>query len=255
MKVIILAGGMQSTLNNEHEGIPKPMIDIGGKPLLWHIMKHFSQYGLTEFIICGGYHVDLIKEYFKDFYIYESDITVDLAKNTIQVHKNITEDWKVTVVDTGLYSSTGRRVNMVEKFINGDTCIITYGDCLSDINVSELIEVHRKEKKAVTVVLAKPSGRNCLLPINDKGIIQYDNQYQSTNDIAWVNADCFVLEKKAFCYLQGNYSLEKHFLMILSEKQELAAYKHYGYWTAVETKRDLVEAENLWNTGMAPWMK
>lgn len=254
MKVVILAGGAPSTLNNEREGIPKPMIYIGGKPLLWHIMKHFSEYGLNEFIICGGYRVDMIKEYFCDFYIYESDITVDLAKNTVEVHRKKTEDWIVTVVDTGLYSSTGQRVEQVEKFVTEGPCIVTFGDCLSDIDVTKLLEAHYSGKKTVTVALAKPQGRNRLLPFDDGGEISFDNPVSPENDNAWIKADCFVFDRKAFGCLEGHCSIERELLAELSGKDELALYRHYGYWSAIETKRDLTEAERLWNTGEAPWI-
>lgn len=255
MKVVILAGGMQSTLNDEREGIPKPMIDIGGKPLLWHIMKHFSKYGLNEFVICGGYHVDKIKEYFQDFYIYESDITVDLATNTIQVHRKKTEDWKVTVVDTGMFSATGQRVGMIKEFIEEDSFLVTYGDCLSDIDLAALLETHRREGKSATMAMAKPSGRSRLLPIDESGIVRFvGNEAVPPNDMAWINADCFVFDRTVFQYLQGNYQLEKQLLVTLSEKRELAVYRHHGYWSAIETKRDLVDAENMWNAGIAPWI-
>lgn len=252
MKVVILAGGMQSSINNEAEGIPKPMVDIGGKPLLWHIMKHFSEYELNEFIICGGYRVDMIKEYFMDYYIYASDITVDLSKNTIEVHNKRTEDWKVTVVDTGLFSATGQRVSMIQKYIEDDF-IVTYGDCLSDIDVLQLIERHRHEGKIATVAMVKPSGREELLPLDRDGKLRYDTGAHVENDNAWTNGDCFVFSPRIFSFLTGNYDLEKQLFMRLSEKEELATYKHTGYWLAVETKRDLYDAENLWNAGMAPW--
>lgn len=255
IKVVILAGGAQSTLNDEREGIPKPMVDLGGKPLLWHIMKQFSRQGFKNFIVCGGYRVDMIKEYFQDFYIYESDITVDLAKNTIEVHKNKTEDWKVTVVDTGLFSSTGCRVSLIEKFVDGETFLVTYGDCLSDIDFKALIETHCREQKEATMTMAKPTGRSELLPMDDKGVLKYTNQNTTGNDTAWINADCFVFNKKIFSYLQGNYNLEKQLLRTLSDKDELAVYRHHGYWSAIETRRDFVEAENLWNAGIAPWMR
>lgn len=255
IKVVILAGGTSSTLSDKREGIPKPMAEIGGKPLLWHIMKQFSQYGLTEFIVCGGYHVDMIKEYFQDFYIYESDITVDLAANTVEVHKKKTEDWKVTVVDTGLFSSTGRRVSMIEQFVDGDIFMVTYGDCLSDIDFAALLETHHKENRAATMAMAKPSGRNQLLPISGDGVLRCTNQTAALNDTAWINADCYVFTKKVFNYLQGNYDLERQLFTTLVERNELAVYRHYGYWTSVETKRDLTSAETLWNAGIAPWMK
>lgn len=254
MKVVILAGGMRSAISNEREGIPKPMVDIGGKPLLWHIMKHCSEYGLTEFIICGGYKVDTIKEYFMDFYIYESDITVDLKNNFIEVHKKRTEDWKVTVVDTGFFSATGQRVSMIEKYVEGDF-LVTYGDCLSDIDIRSLVETHYREKKLATITMAKPSGREQLLPIDADGKLNLGDISKAENDYAWINGDCFVFSPKIFKYLIGNYDLEKELFIKLTELQQVALYKHYGFWTAIETKRDLIEAENLWNAGIAPWMK
>lgn len=254
MKVVILAGGMQSSISNEAEGIPKPMIDIGGKPLLWHIMKHFSEYGLNEFIICGGYRVDMIKEYFMDYYIYASDITVDLSKNTIEVHNKKTEDWKVTVVDTGLFSATGQRVSMIEKYVDGDF-IVTYGDCLSDIDILQLIDHHGMAGKIATVAMVKPSGREELLPLDEEGKLRYGSGFHVQNDSAWTNGDCFVFSPQIFSFLTGNYDLEKQLFIRLSEKDQLATYKHTGYWLAVETKRDLYDAENLWNAGMAPWTK
>ena len=255
MKLVILAGGMQSTISNEREGIPKPMIDIGGKPLLWHIMKHFSQYGFSEFIICGGYRVDMIKEYFMDYYIYASDITVDLASNIVEIHKKRTEDWKVTVVNTGLFTSTGQRVSLIQKYIEEDDFMVTYGDCLSDIDALALIDAHRKDGKIATVAMAKPTGRNRLLPLDELGTLDYGQGNDLFNNSAWVNADCLIFHKKVFGYLQGNYDLEKHLFLTLSEKKQLATYRHNGFWVPIETKRDLVEAENLWNAGVAPWMK
>lgn len=254
MKVVILAGGLQSSINNDTEGIPKPMVDIGGKPLLWHIMKHFSQYGLKEFIVCGGYKVDTIKEYFMDFYIYESDITVDLQNNTVEIHKKKTEDWKVTVVDTGLFALTGLRVSMIEKYVDDDF-IVTYGDCLSDIDVHQLIEHHRNEGKMATLAMVKPSGREQLLPLDVGGKLHYDSVSYMKNDNAWTNGDCFVFSPQIFSFLNGNYDLEKQLFIQLSAKEQLATYKHTGYWLAVETRRDLGEAERLWNAGLAPWLE
>lgn len=255
MKVVILAGGMQSTINSENEGIPKPMVDIGGKPLLWHIMKHFSQYGLSEFIICGGYRVDMIKEYFMDYYIYASDITVDLQNNTVKIHRKRTEDWKVTVVDTGLLASTGQRVSLIKDYIDEDEFIVTYGDCLSDIDISELIESHRRNGKAATLTLAKPTGRSQLLPIDEAGDICYEQMEKISLENAWINADCFVFNKQIFEYLQENDDLEKQLLVILSKKEQVAVYKHRGFWRSIETKRDLWNVESLWNEGKAPWIK
>ncbi len=255
MKAVILAGGMQSTLHSRGEGIPKPMVEIGGKPLLWHIMKHFSEYGICEFIVCAGYRADMVKEYFMNFYIYQSDITVDLQSNRIEIHKKKTEDWKVTVVDTGLFSSTGQRVGMVQNYLDEDSFIVAYGDCLSDIDVNALLHTHLQAGKTATAAVARPTGRNRLLSVDAQGRLHYDTSWVPQDSVAWVNANCMVLCRDAFSYLQGNYDLEKQLLVKLSDKGQLVAYEHLGYWTAVETKRDLAEAENLWNAGIAPWAR
>lgn len=255
MKAVILAGGTQSTINNEYEGIPKPMVEIGGRPLLWHIMKHFSAYGINEFIICGGYRIDLIKTYFMDYYIYESDITVDLAENVIEIHKKKTENWKVTVVDTGLYSSTAKRISLIKKYIDEDMFLVTYGDCLSNIDVPELISFHEKKKKLATVVVTKPSGRNKLLPMDKQGQICCENKGQVTQENAWVNGNCFIFNNQIFEYLHDDFELENQLLMFLADKELLNTYQHRGYWSAIETRRDLVGAESMWESKEAPWVK
>lgn len=255
MQAVILAGGQRSTISGEQEGIPKPMAEIGGKPLLWHIMKHFSAYGINEFVVCGGYKIETIKEYFMDFYIYESDITVDLQKNTVQIHKKRTEDWKVTVVDTGLNTFAGKRIKEIEKYIKGDSFIVTYGDCLSDIDVSEMIMCHAESGRIATVAMSRPRGRKELFAINADGSLIRGMRDSSLNVNAWVNANCYILNREVFSYLQGNYDIEKRLLQELSEAYELSVYRHEGYWTAIETVRDLVEAERLWNQNAAPWIK
>ncbi len=254
MEVVILAGGTRSTISNEQQGIPKPMVEIGGKPLLWHIMKSYSAHGFNEFVICGGYKVDLIKEYFMDFYIYQSDITVDLQANTIQVHKNRTEDWKVTVVDTGLYSATGHRVAQIQNYITEKTFIVTNGDCLSDINITDMIAYHEIQGKKATMAVARPTGRNEALQIAEDGRIVRDAN-NTRESQAWTNACLYVLEKKVFGSLNGNYSLESLLTDNLAEDGQLITYKHNGFWTPVETYRDRVNMENLWNAGVAPWIK
>lgn len=260
MKVVILAGGQQSTLSNKGEGIPKPMVELGGRPLLWHIMKHFSQYGLKEFVVCGGYRVDMIKDYFMDFYIYESDITVDLGKNTVEIHKERTEDWKVTVVNTGLNAEPGQRIRAVSRYLCGQggadsDFLVTYGDCLSDVNAQMLAEAHQKSGKLVTLVMAKPQGRKQLLTIDENSLLDYEKMSPAVSDAAWVNADCFVMNQKALEYLQGSCNLEEQIFRGLSGIGQVAAYRHEGYWTTVETLRDLVAAERLWDGGRAPWIR
>ena len=254
MQVVVLAGGQRSTISNEQEGIPKPMVEIGGKPMLWHIMKSFSAYGLNEFIICGGYKVDMIKEYFMDYYIYQSDITVDLKTNTVEIHKNRTEDWKVTVVDTGLYSSTGQRVARIREYIESDTFIVASGDCLFDIDVSRMIAYHGEQGKVATMAVARPTGRNEALDINEAGLIQRIQKNTPVNE-AWTNAWLYVLNEKVFDSLQGDYALENLLTDNLAGKGQLITYKHHGFWTPVETYRDRVNMENLWNAEIAPWVQ
>lgn len=254
MQAVILAGGTQSTINNEYEGIPKPMVEIGGRPLLWHIMQNFSRYGIKDFIICGGYKIDVIKQYFTDYYIYESDITIDLQSNSIQIHKKKTENWNVSVIDTGLYSSPGKRISMIEKYINEDAFLVSYGDCLSNINITELVETHKLHGKCATLTMAKPIGRNKLLPMNKAGKLKYDAPLEEIRNDAWINADCLVFNKEVFQYIHGNFDLEEQLLVALSKEGQIGTYCHTGYWRAIETRRDLLSAENLWNKKQAPWI-
>lgn len=255
MKVVILAGGQQSTLSNKGEGIPKPMLEIGGKPLLWHIMKHFSEYNFVDFVVCGGYRIELIKEYFMDFYIYDSDITVDLALNSVEIHKKRTENWKVTIVDTGLEATPGERILAVADYLAGEPFIVTYGDCLSDVDVDSMVKTHNEQGKLVTMVMAKPQGRKQLLTIDENGLLDYDWLSPTIADAAWVSADCFVMDSKVLGYLSDETELEEQVFHKLSRIHQVATYCHEGFWTTVETKRDLVNVEKLWEDYRAPWIK
>ena len=253
MKVVILAGGAKSTISDEWEGIPKPMVEIGGRPLLWHIMKQYNYLGYKDFIICGGYKVNAIKNYFRDYYVYQSDITVDLSTNRIEIHKKVTEDWRVTIADTGVFSTTGQRVSRVEKYIDEDIFLVTYGDCLSDIDVNNLVDFSRKNGKLVTMTVAHPTGRNEALPVDESNLLKTLEFGIKSESNAWVNACTYVLKKDAFKYLNGNYELDRQLLPTLSKKEEIAVYKHQGFWCPVETKRDKVDLETRWNLGKAPW--
>lgn len=253
MKVVILAGGQQSTISEEKVGIPKPMLEIGGKPLLWHIMKYHSTFGFNDFIICGGYKINVIKEYFKDFYIYQSDITVDLKTNTITVHKNRTEDWRVTVVNTGRYSTVGQRIDKIKEHIDDDNFIVTYGDCLSNINLLELVDTHFHSGNLVTLSVAAPTGRNKIILLDSNNYYLKSNTNNSKETHSWANACNMVFHKDAFDYLHGNYDLEQELFPRLAEKRLIGAYKHYGFWGSVETVRDSYMMENMWNAGIAPW--
>lgn len=253
MKVIILAGGSRSTISDAGESLPKPMVEIGEKPLLWHIMKQFSYFGFTDFLICGGYKVNLIKDYFMDYYIYQSDVTIDLSNNQVTVHNKKTENWNVTVMDTGLYSTTGLRVSQTEGYINDDMFLVTYGDCISNINVASLVSYAQQNDRIATLAVAKPTGRNSVLQIDEDHILENTYAVGQQSHNSWANACTYVFHKKVFHYLNGNYELDKQLLPELMGRKEIVAYQHNGFWRPVETLRDKVELESLWNAGIAPW--
>ncbi len=268
MKAIILAGGLPSTISDVKSGIPKPMAEIGGRPLLWHIMKLYAHYGFREFIVCGGYKVNIIKEYFKDFYIYQSDITVDLASNEIIIHNKRTEDWKVTVVDTGVEATTSERILQVKEYVKGEDFFVTYGDCLSDVNMAEMLEIHKKRKSFITMAIAKPTGRHSVLSIGEGDVLLSSNygSHQKTNeengecltkhscqpDTAWVNASCYIFSDKAMDALSGE-ELNEAFMEKMAEKEQVHVYRHEGFWRPVETMRDSVALEEMWEEKNAPW--
>lgn len=253
MKVVILAGGLQSTVSDEIDGIPKPMAEIGGKPILWHIMKMYSAYGFQDFVICGGYKVNMIKDYFMDYYIYQSDITVDLKSNEVTIHKKRTEDWNVTIVDTGVSTVQGERILKAKTYIGDEDFIVTYGDCLSDINLNELVSYHNRDKKIATIVVAKPAGRNKLLPIDREGnYFEYQDIVKVENG-GWVNACCGIFTNNIYGELGNIPSLEVQLYNALAKKHEITSYKHDGFWSPMETKRDKAYLESLWQDAKAPW--
>lgn len=249
MKVVILAGGLPSKLIEEDEKIPKPMAEIGGRPILWHIMKQYAYYGYNDFIICGGYKVDMIKDYFMNFYIYQSDITVDLESNAITVHRKKTEDWKVTVVDTGYEASIPQRLTKIRDYLDGDDFIVSYGDCVSNINVIEMVNFHKKNCQVATIAVARPTGRNEVLPI-------VGDEFALSNSVerdSWVNACNMVFTKEIFQYIDNNMLSEnKMFDSILHEKVAMP-YIHKGFWSPMETVRDKSYLQALWDEKKAPW--
>lgn len=253
MKAVILAGGMQSTIVDENESIPKPMATIGGKPILWHIMKYFSSQGCCDFIVCGGYKVNLIKEYFNDFYVYQSDITVDLGTNEITIHKKRTENWNVTVVNTGINTSPGDRILRIQSYVGDDDFFVVHGDCLFNIDLKRLNELHREEKKIATLAVARPTGRNEILPIGMDGIMMTARVAELPENQAWVNACCKVFTKNIFQYLEKSPDFSKQLFHALAEDDEIITYKHHGFWSPIETKRDYVALQNMWNSDEAPW--
>ena len=253
MKAVILAGGTQSTINDDYEGIPKPMAEIGEKPILWHIMKMLSAYGISEFIICGGYKVNMLKDYFRDFYIYQSDITVDLLNNNVTCHKNRTEDWSVTVVDTGLDASPGQRLLQVRDYVSKDDFLVVHGDCVSDINISRLISFHQKNNKLMTLTVAKPTGRNTILPLDKAGYYMENAQAMLPENQAWADACCRLFKADIFSYLEMDYDIEETLFRRLSDENQMISFFHDGFWRPMETHRDKAYLENLWKDNKAPW--
>ena len=253
MKAVILAGGSRSTINNDSEGIPKPMVEIGEKPVLWHIMKMLSSYHVREFIICGGYKVNLLKDYFRDFYIYQSDITVDLQNNQVICHKNRTEDWQVTVVDTGIDSSLGQRLLQVKEYVGNEDFLVVHGDCLSNIDITHLIKHHKENGKVLTLSVAKPTGRNAALPIDENGLYMEAGEALLPQNQMWADACCRIFKPKVYSYLEKEDDIGDPLFRTLSRENHMVSYFHDGFWCPVETIRDKVYLEQLWQRKQAPW--
>lgn len=254
MKVIILAGGFPSTIIEQNEKKPKPMAEIGGKPILWHIMKQYSYYGYNDFIICTGYKGEIIKEYFMNFYIYQSDITVDLRTNNIEVHRKQTEDWKVSIIDTGMNSSIIERLLAVEQYIDGEKVLISYGDCLSNINIKMMVDKHNSAKYLATFAVAHPTGRNEIVTLDKYGYYDIKTAEEKKKE-AWVNACCMVLEPNAFTYFKQDMDakIPPTILDVLARYEKIQTYYHDGFWSPVETMHDKTMMEILWAEHNAPW--
>ena len=255
MKVLILAGGLGSRLSEETVLKPKPMVEIGGKPILWHIMKIYSYYGFNEFIIMCGYKGYLIKEYFSNYYSHMSDMTIDMSSNTVIHHSNHAEPWKVTLVDTGLESMTGSRIKKVSKYIDNKPFMLTYGDGVSDVNILELIKFHNLHGKSITMTSVQPEGRYGSLILEENKVIAF--QEKPKGDGAWINAGFFVCQPSVFDYIPDgdNIIFEREPLENLANKGELFAYKHDGFWKPMDTQRDKFQLEELIDKKTAPWIK
>ena len=253
MKVVILAGGLGTRLSEETDLKPKPMVEIGGKPILWHIMKSYSHYGFNDFIICLGYKGYVIKEYFANYFLHQSDVTIDLKDNKIEVHNCKAEAWKITLIDTGLNTLTGGRIKRVAQYIGDQTFMLTYGDGVSNVNIAELLKYHRDHGKLVTVTATQPSGRFGALDINDENIVTAFRE-KPAGDGASINGGFFVVEPSVVDRIAGDDVLfEKEPLEVLSHDRELVAYRHAGFWYAMDTIRDKNHLESLWQSGRAPW--
>jgi glucose-1-phosphate cytidylyltransferase len=255
MKVVIFAGGYGTRLMEETDARPKPMVEIGGKPILWHILKIYEYYGYNEFIICLGYKATFIKEYFYNYYLHNSDITIELANNNINVHYSETESFKITLIDTGLNTNTAGRLKKIQKYINNETFMLTYGDGLADINLDELLKFHKSHNRIVTLTSVQVPGRFGNLEINSSGeVINFVEK--PSGDGMWINGGFFVLEPEVFKYLSGNIEnvqWEREPLTSIAADNQLAAYKHYGFWKCMDALRDRLELEELWNSGNAKW--
>lgn len=256
MKVVILAGGLGTRISEESHMRPKPMIEIGGMPILWHIMKEYSYYGYNEFIICAGYRQHMIKEYFADYYLHRSDITFDFGSdNKMTIHNNIAEPWKVTIVDTGLKTMTGGRIKRVQQYIGNETFMLTYGDGVCDVDINKLEEFHKSHGKMITITAINVHQRFGVLDIDDDGHI---NSFREKNDDdgSAVNGGYMVLEPEVFGLLSGDDTVfEKEPLEKAAEMGQLMAYRHEGFWQCMDTQRDMMMLEKLWESGAPPWRK
>ena len=254
MKVVILAGGFGTRISEESHLKPKPMIEICERPILWHIMKEYSHYGFNEFIICLGYKGYVIKEYFADYFLHTSDVTFDLVNNKMEVHYNHAEPWKVTLIDTGLETMTGGRIKKIQKYINNETFMLTYGDGLCDVDIKKLVEFHKSHNKIATMTAVNIGQRFGVLDINSKDIIQSFRE-KKNSDGSWINGGYMVLDPEVFDYIdeRDNVVFEQEPLENLSKNRQLVAHKHNGFWQCMDTQRDKIKLEKIWKTGNAPW--
>lgn len=254
MKVVILAGGYGTRISEESHLKPKPMIEIGGKPILWHIMKGYSKYGFNDFIICCGYKQHVIKEWFDNYYLHNSDITYDFADGgKMTVHSNIAEPWKVTLVDTGLDTMTGGRIKRIQKYVGNERFMLTYGDAVSDVNFDELIKHHENCGRYATLTATKLGQRFGILNIGEGSAIN-DFREKASDDGSVISGGFMVLEPEVFTYLGDDTTVfEKGPLTKLSQDGQLTAYTHEGYWQCMDTKRELEMLQGLWDSGKAPW--
>ena len=252
MKVVILAGGYGTRLAEETNLKPKPMVDIGGYPILWHILKLYNHYNINEFIICCGYKGYLIKEYFANFYLHSQDFTINLANNFKEFHNINSEDWKVTLVDTGKDTLTGGRLARVKEYIGNETFCFTYGDGLADINIKKLIEFHKKKKLKATLTAVQPPGRFGSLKYARGKVLEFAEKPKG--DLNWINGGFFVLEPEVIDFINGdNCSWEKGPMNYLARENQLSAYLHNGFWQPMDTLRDKIFLQDLWDSGKAPW--
>lgn len=255
MKVLILAGGLGSRLSEETTLKPKPMVEIGGKPILWHIMKIYSQYGFNDFIILCGYKGYIIKEYFANYYRHMADMTIDMENNSVSYHKSKAEPWKVTLVDTGLNTMTGGRIKRVKDYLNDKPFMITYGDGVADINIQELVDFHKKHKGIITMTAVQPEGRFGALTIDESNKVEKFKE-KPRGDGAWINGGFFVCQPEVLDYIEKDATIfERDPLENLTSEHKLYTFKHRGFWKPMDTLRDKMQLEELLEKEQAPWKK
>ena len=254
MKVLLLAGGFGTRLSEETDIKPKPMVDVGGKPILWHIMKTYSHHGFNEFVILLGYKGYYIKEYFANYFLHQSDVTIDMSDGSMEIHNNSSEPWKVTLLDTGLDSMTGGRIKRAQDFVGEEPFMLTYGDGVADINIEELVKFHKTHGKAMTMTSAQPDGRFGALNIDENNKVK-EFKEKPKGDGSWINAGYFICEPKVFDYIvDGDSSVfEQSPLMNLAKDDEVHTYKHHDFWMPMDTLRDKHKLNELWSSDKAPW--
>ena len=252
MKVVILAGGLGTRLAEETVIKPKPMVEIGGRPILWHIMKIYSSYGFNEFVICTGYKGYVIKEFFANYYLHTTDVTFDISKGELEIHNNKTEPWKVTLIDTGEETMTGGRLKRIAQFVDGQDFCMTYGDGVSNVNIAKLVDFHRAHGKLCTVTATRPPGRFGALGLEGESVTHF--QEKPLGDGGYINGGFFVVSPKCFEYIDGDSTIwEQEPMKRLAEDGHIKAFLHDDFWLPMDTLRDRRQLEGLWQTGKAPW--
>lgn len=252
MKVVLLAGGYGTRLSEETDIRPKPMVEIGGKPILWHIMKIYSYYGFNEFVVLLGYKGYFIKEYFANYYLHQSDVTFDMSNGNMQVHNNSSEPWKVTLLDTGLNSMTGGRIKRAKEFIGDETFMLTYGDGVCDVNIKELVAFHQSNQTKLTMTAIQPEGRFGALDINSNLVNEFIEK--PAGDGSWINAGFMVCEPEILDLIESDFTVfEQYPLQTLAKNKELSAFKHNGFWQCMDNLRDKIKLNELWEKNKAPW--
>jgi glucose-1-phosphate cytidylyltransferase len=252
MKAVILAGGLGTRISEETNLKPKPMIEVGGKPVLWHVLKIYSDHGINDFVICAGYKAYVIKEYFANYFLHMSDVTFDMKENRMEVHHRRSEPWRVTIVDTGEATMTGGRLKRVREHVGGNTFCMTYGDGVGDVNIRELIAFHRNEGRQATLTGVQPPGRFGALDVDGNQVRSF--QEKPDGDGSWINGGFFVLEPSVLDLIESDKTIwERKPLEALAASRQLSIYKHTGFWQPMDTLRDKLQLEALWESGKAPW--